>query len=233
MISAILGEQLSKKLRIAIWILFVILLISYSYINIKMENARKIEKGKDDTKISELTKTNQQVLEINKELLQVVKAPNFAKNPETLSKVDKIERNLSSIEGKSKAILRFSFWPKNEHDTFIDNVTVPIENGVVAVDFTAKNISTVQATNGKVWLYICKECKFVEEPQGSEKVEPPDDSVRTKRFDRLYAGVSFQPTRLKIIPPTGYNYFNISFKYACEQCPPIDNGHPQRLRVNY
>jgi len=232
MISAILGEKLSKKLRIAIWILFVILLISYAYINISMENKRKIEKGKDDTRISDLTKTNQQVLEINKELLQVVKAPNFAKNPETLSKVDKIERNLSLIENKSKAILRFTFWPLGSNGTFIDKLNVLVENGVVTVDFTAKNISTVQAKNGQVWIQICDRCKFAEEPQGST-IQPSSDVIRRWHFDSLYAGSYFDETKLKIIPPSGSKSFEIAFKYSCENCPPIDYEHPQKLMVNY
>jgi len=231
LISVTLGEQLSKKLRIAIWILFVILLISYSYINIKMENVRKIEKGKDDIKISELTKTNQQVLEINKELLQVVKEPNFAKNPETLSKIDKIEKNLSSVENKSKVILKFSFWSKEKQNEFIDNVTVPIENGVFTVDFTAKNISTVQANNGAIWIQVCNGCKFAEEPEGS--TIQPDDKIRRVHFDALHAGVNLVPIKLKIIPPLGTNSCEIAFKYACEKCPPAGKEHTQKLRVNY
>jgi len=235
MISAILGEQLSKKLRIAIWILFVILLISYSYINIKMENARKIEKGKDDIKISDLTKINQQVLDINKELLQVVKAPDFGKNPETLSKVDNIERNISSIENNSKVKMGFTFCPDGRlPKTLIDTITVPIEKGIIIVDVAVKNISTVQTNSGGIWIQICDECKFAEEPKDSSKTSINPDTVRTKYFHTPFsAGLFLDPIKLKIIPPSGSHAFLISFKYACDKCPPIDDKHQQLLRVNY
>jgi hypothetical protein len=234
-ISAILGGQLSKKIRITIWILFVILLISYAYINIEMENTRKIEKGKDDTKISELRKTNQQVLEINKELLQVVKAPDFAKNPETLSKVDKIERNLSSIENKSKVKMRFTFCPGGQiPETFIDTITVPINNGIITVYVAVKNISSVQTNSGGVWIWICEECKFAEEPEGSTKISSSPDTVRVKNFNSPFsAGLFLENIKLKIIPPSGSHACLISFTYACDKCPPLDDAHPQILRVNY
>jgi hypothetical protein len=235
MISAILGEQLYKKLRIAIWILFVILLISYSYINIKMENARKIEKGKDDTKISDLTKINQQMLEINKQLLQVVKAPDFAKNPETLSKVDKIEKNLSSIGNNSKAILRFTFCPYGQlPQTLIDTLRVPTENGIITVYVTVKNISTVQTNSGGLWIQICDRCKYAEEPEGLIKISSNPDTVRIKNFNMpIPAGVFLDPIKLKIIPPSQTRFCVIALRYGCDRCVPLDNEHPQKLTVTY
>jgi len=235
MISVILGEQLSKKLRITIWILFVILLISYAYINIEMENTRKTEKGKDDTKIHDLAKINQQVLDINKELLQIVKAPNFAKNPETLSKVDEIERNISSIENKSKVTMRFTFCPNGQlPKTFIDTITVPIDNGIITVDYAVKNISSVQTNSGSIWMQICDECKFAEEPKDSIRTSSSPATVRTKYFNTPFsAGMFLSSTKLKIIPPSGAHACFIGFKYGCDKCPPIDDDHPQMLRVNY
>jgi hypothetical protein len=233
MISAILGEQLSKKLRITIWILFVTLLISYTYINIEMENKRNIEKGKDDTKISDLTNINKQMLAINKELLEVVKAPDFGKNPETLSKIDEIKGNLSSIENKPKAVLRFIFWPPEPQRHPIDKLNVIIKNGIVEVPFSFKNISTEPAKNGEVWIQICDSCRFAEETVGLEKVKPHVDTIRRKPFCIFNPGVYFTPATLKIIPPLWSHSFYINFKYACETCPLVDNEHPQKLTVNY
>jgi len=207
-------SQTSKERRIirgVLWITFILLVFSNIYINYKTDN------------------TSKQILDDNKELLQIVKDPNFAKNPETSSKLKNIERNISLMENKSKAILKFSFW--SGKDILIDKTIAPIEKGVVTVKFSAKNISTAQANNGKIWIQICDGCKFAEEPQDSEITH--DDVVRRKRFEHLYAGAYFDPTILKIIPPPGVNSFTIAFKYACETCPPIDNDHPQKLTVSY
>jgi hypothetical protein len=132
-----------------------------------------------------------------------------------------------------KAILRFSFWPLGPEETIIDTLTVPIENEIVMVDFTAKNISTVHANNVvKIRIQICDECRFAEEPQGSETMQPPNNVVRRMSFAPLHAGVSYEPTKLKIIPPSGFIIFTIAFGYTCDTCPPIDNKHRQILRVN-
>ena len=59
-----------------------------------------------------------------------------------------------------------------------------------------------------------------------------EPTTRRKRFDVIHKGVYFDPTTLKIIPPTGISSFTIAFKYTCDNCLPVDNGHPQKLRIN-
>jgi energy-coupling factor transporter transmembrane protein EcfT len=131
-----------------------------------------------------------------------------------------------------KAKLQFSFWPLGSDYALIDTVRVPIENEIVTVEFTAKNISTAQANNGKLWIRICASCKFAEEPQNSLILHPDDKATRLISFGILDAGVHFNPIKLKIIPPPTGNDFIIAFYYACEKCPPVDDKHPQQLRVN-
>jgi hypothetical protein len=79
-------------------------------------------------------------------------------------------------------------------------------------------------------MQICDGCRFAQEPQGADAA-PGDLLVRRKRFDSIAPGVYFDPTILKIIPPPAVDSFTIAFKYGCEQCPPVDNEHPQKLRV--
>jgi hypothetical protein len=134
------------------------------------------------------------------------------------------------IAQDEKAVLRFSFWPMKSQDIFTNEISAPLENGVVTVAFTARNISTVQANNGAIWIRISDVCRFAEEPEGS--VKTVWDVVRQKRFDSFYAGVVLNPTYLKIIPPPQINSFTIACMYACEKCPPLDNEHPQILKVN-
>lgn len=130
-----------------------------------------------------------------------------------------------------KAIMRFSFWPVRSQEGLVDSVSTPLVRGVVTVNLTAKNTSTVQADNGQIWIQLCDSCRFAAEPEGTTAV-PGDQIVRRKRFDSLHAGGFFDSTTLKIIPPDGVSSFTIALKYACERCPAIDNEHPQKLRVN-
>jgi hypothetical protein len=128
--------------------------------------------------------------------------------------------------------LQFAFWPIDpKNDKLNDEVSVPIVGGIVTVAFTAKNVGTAQADNGQVWIQICDGCKFAEEPEGTTML-PGDQIVRRKHFDSLHMGSYFEATTLKVIPPSGAPYFTIALKYACERCPPINNKHPQKLKVN-
>jgi hypothetical protein len=130
------------------------------------------------------------------------------------------------------AELQFSFWPIDPAtEKIIKEVTAPIVNGIVIVEFTAKSTGDLQAKKGQIWIQICDQCSFAEEPEGSEGVHN-DPIVRRKRFDSIAPGVYFDKTTLKIMPPAEGEYFTIAFKYSCEQCPPMDNKHPQKLRVN-
>jgi hypothetical protein len=133
---------------------------------------------------------------------------------------------------QESAKLQFTFWPVSPNDEkLLDEVSVPVVNGIVTVVFSAKNVGTTQADNGQVWIQICDACKFAEEPEGTT-MPPGDPLVRRKRFDTLHTGSYFEGTALKTIPPDRAAWFTIALKYACERCPPIDNRHPQKLRVN-
>ena len=130
-----------------------------------------------------------------------------------------------------QAALQFTFWPVDPNtETLINETSLPLLNGVVTASFSAKSVGLDQAKNGKIWIQICDGCRFAEEPVGSEA--PPGESiVRRKRFDAISPGVYFDPMTLKIIPPLEAEYFTIAFKYTCDQCPPINNKNPQKLKV--
>jgi hypothetical protein len=131
----------------------------------------------------------------------------------------------------SNAKLQFCFQPSGPGDRLRDVASAPLVNGVVTVVVTAKNVGTAQADNGQIWIQLCDECKFAEEPQGTTMPEG-DPTVRRKHFDVLHMGSYFEGTTLKIAPSDRLSSFTIAFKYACEKCLPIDNDHPQKLRVN-
>lgn len=139
---------------------------------------------------------------------------------------------LPNLTRSSVALFRFTFVPVDANqEQPIDVVSRSIQNGMVSVAFSAKNVGTAQADHGQIWIQLCDSCKFAEAPEGSTAV-PGDSLVARKQFDTLHKGSYFDATTLKIIPPIGKTSFTIALKYACEKCPPIDNKHPQKLRVN-
>lgn len=135
-------------------------------------------------------------------------------------------------EHLESARLQFTFWPVDPTDEkLLDEVSLPVVNGVVTAVFSAKNVGAEQANNGEIWVQICDGCQFAEEPKDST-ASPGDTKTRRKLFLALHKGVYLDPTTLKIVPPIGISSFTIAFKYACQECPPLQNAHPQKLRVN-
>ena len=240
MVTAILSQTLTGKWKIILWIVFTILLIAYTIVGINMELDRKIEKGKETANVSALNDKNKQIYDLTQQLLKIVQSPNFAKDQKTLSTINEVKNNLSSLGNKPKAILQFTFWPLGPNSKIIDKTRVPIKNGIIEVPFSFKNNSTEPAKNGEVWIQICDKCRFAEETVGFKKLKPEEadvavylDTVRKYPFCLFAPGEYFTPATLKIIPPLGYHSFPINFRYKCETCPPVDNEHPQQLTVNY
>lgn len=166
-----------------------------------------------------------------------------AREPE-LTGTPKLTNDLPALENKAEpskpaplstpnsAELQFTFWPINpDNEKLKDHISLPIVNGIVTVTFSAKNVGTAQADNGQVWIQLCDECAFAEEPGGT--TAPKDDpKVRRKRFDILHMGSYFEGTTLKIAPRVGLTSFKIALKYSCEHCSPVENKRPQKLTVN-
>jgi chorismate mutase len=234
MITAILSQTLIGKWKKALLIVFAILLIAYTIVGIQMELDRKVEKGKEDTNISALNNKNKQIYDITQQLLQVVKSPNFAKNTETAKQIVKIEQKLSTITSPAKAELKFTFYPFIPPHTIKDAVKAPIEKGIVTVEVTVINVGEAVAGTaqgrGTMWIIICDECRFAEEPKGTENMQPYFINERRIPFVGLLPGTSLEPYELKVIPPPEAKEFEIGLKYGCPECLPVA-AKPQILTV--
>jgi hypothetical protein len=237
LITAVLGRSLSGKWKITAWVAFCVVLLFYMYSGIRSEIKHKVEKEKDSAKISTLTDTNKEILQINQELLKIVKSPSFAKDPATTDKIGKIETALTNVNTKLnlppvRVILKGTFWPPSPEGNLINKVTVPVENGIVTVAFTLKNVSTIHANNGSIWIQVHNDCRFADDPQGLKTLQKVGNFVvKGVPFVRIDSGVYLQPILLKIIPPTGIDSFIITFAYACDTCPPADKDNEERFTV--
>lgn len=75
--------------------------------------------------------------------------------------------NLPRIPAPARAQFQFAFWPVAPDEQLSTAISKSSENGIVTVAITAKNIGNAQADNGQIWIQICDECKFAEEPEGT------------------------------------------------------------------
>ncbi|MGB9075929.1 MAG: hypothetical protein WCC26_03740 [Terracidiphilus sp.] len=143
--------------------------------------------------------------------------------------VPKIEQVLPSTP-RPQANLVFTF-PVGVNVPLQKEITAQLNDGIVNLDFTAENNGTTDATDGQIWVQICDECRFAEEPFGSTMPDG-DLTVRRKVFTVLHRGVFFDATHLRIRPSPNLASFTIAFKYACKECALLDNAKPQKLLVH-
>jgi len=118
------------------------------------------------------------------------------------------------------AKLQFSLFPDSTVSLPLTTESLaPDKDGVFTVDFTVTNISETTAARGAdLWVFVCTQCKIVEEPQGFDRPNGLPESERHKVFQNLNPGVSLEKmtVKLKLVEP--YQAFLISFKYSCETC---------------
>jgi hypothetical protein len=222
---------LLKGLRLRLWIIFpCAILIGFILLEINILLNPNLEKISPSSIQGQPTKQRSDVLQIAQPAVKNKTAVETAKEPSP-----PLAKQTVPVPPEM-AKLQFTFCPDGKlSGAIIDKITAPPENGVVTVYLSAKNISTVNTDNiVKIWIQICDECKFAEEPQGVEPSQAYDDNVIIRRlsFGYLYAGIFYDPFKLKIIPPFGYNSFTIGLYYACEKCPPVDLKQKQILIVN-
>ena len=102
----------------------------------------------------------------------------------------------------------------------ITEITSPVENGAVEVslsfevlDHTAKNL--------RVWLRLCKDCKYGREPQGFLSLNGhTEPSERMLLVGDFLPGQIFSPitTFSVLVPPPPFDTFVIPLVYGCENC---------------
>ena len=72
-------------------------------------------------------------------------------------------------------------------------------DGSFVIEFTlGNNISNVSADNGEMWIKLCNECSYVEEPEGFTQLKGMDRLMRYKRFDYIRPGIWFERMAIKM-----------------------------------
>ena len=69
----------------------------------------------------------------------------------------------------------------------------PDKDGVFNVDFVVTNISETSGKSVELWVYICDDCAFAEEPKGFDKPLGSKEQTRHKSFPILNPGATSRP----------------------------------------
>lgn len=125
-----------------------------------------------------------------------------------------------------RAVITFTLWPDDPSKPFplLSKTVEPDKDGIFAVDVSFTNTSNTPANNMDIWVQVCDDCEFSEEPNGFEKPKGIDEHVRHKNIPLLNPGTSFEKTTLKIKPKKAFAGFVVVFRNSCQACgKPTDN----------
>jgi len=237
-LAALMSIKLSQaKSPTLIWLLIILIGIVGSALTYVQQSRSKAEQLKSEAELNSQLHQSRLDQEFIKGKLsaigEIMGKMSQSNSTSYIKQMALAIEQLAQLKPTKKAMFGFTFWPPRSDGTFINKIALPIENGIITVDLAVKNISTVQATNGGVWIRVHDGCRFEEDPQGLKTLQTLGNFVvKGTRYAAIYAGTYLSPIELKIIPPPRIDSFTIDFAYACEKCPPADeNNETQKLVV--
>ena len=132
-----------------------------------------------------------------------------------------------------KANVEFGFYTTANPDGIASDFTVVKQpDSSVVIPFTFRTTGNVVAHGLKIWVRVCDECSWKEEPAGfgtPDKNKPRD---RDRFIGDFYPGPLFTEMDLHVgIPNLYMNTFMIAAYFACENCPPATKDSAQYFKV--
>jgi hypothetical protein len=130
------------------------------------------------------------------------------------------------------AQLQFKLFDLSSETPKTEQSVSPDANGVYTVDFTATNISDTATGFLDIWVYICKECSFAEEPVGFDKPQGVPDFERHMNVVELNPGVTLAKMTIKIKISGGpFSATDVGFNYSCASCGNISATNQRMIRI--
>lgn len=117
-----------------------------------------------------------------------------------------------------KATLTFSFARSNIDSPVLRQVTLPVKENVVHVEFTVVNRTETPALDGALTIIICDACKFVSEPHQFRKLAGQVDTRRTYDFVRILPKTELSTMSADIQVPPNANSMAFTVNYRCTNC---------------
>lgn len=105
----------------------------------------------------------------------------------------------------------------------------PDQSGVFTLSFSFTNVSDTPTGTGDVWVFVCDECQFSEEPTGFDRPNGTNEKVRHMFFQQLNPGVTMQKQTIRLKISGGpYAWTDILVDYSCATCGKVSPRQPLR-----
>jgi hypothetical protein len=103
-------------------------------------------------------------------------------------------------------------------------------DGVFSAELLAQNVTDVAAEKGDVWIQICDECLWVDEPIGFDRPSGTIESMRHESFQNLNSGTMLPKIALHFKALKKFQKITLVAKYSCSSCGKMAN--PQLLTID-
>jgi len=101
---------------------------------------------------------------------------------------------------------------------------------VFSAELLAKNVTDIAAEKGDVWIQICDECLWVDEPIGFDRPSGTIESMRHESFLNLNSGTMLPKITLHFKALKKFQKIILVAKYSCTTCGKM--ADPQILTVD-
>lgn len=128
-----------------------------------------------------------------------------------------IEAKASIEQTPERAELVPTFGDREEHTNLKDISAIRQADNTVECIINVYNNSEVQAKNGSIYLRICEQCSYAEEPKRFYKAVSAIESDRVMNFQKIDAHTAVG-IPLKIKYPSVFTKFDVDVTVRCENC---------------
>jgi hypothetical protein len=136
-----------------------------------------------------------------------------------------LQKTQKALAPGQKAKLMFSFIPfdpgvlGSRPAVPSTETAVPLNlDNTVHVEFTALNITDVEAVDGQYAIILCDECKFAAEPPGFAKLAGRPETERYIAFPKIPAQAQSSVASVDVLVPPYLNDLILGIMYRCRTC---------------
>ncbi len=135
-----------------------------------------------------------------------------------------VTRLKSDLEATRKALspaqtsLTFTFAKSDPGAPPIHEVTLPVKDNKVHVEFSVRNETDTTALDGELTIFIPNDCKFASEPPEFKKLPGHRDFERIYSFARLLPKTELKTLSADIEVPQNIKAMEFGINYRCTNC---------------
>jgi hypothetical protein len=219
--------------RLTVLLLIILLcLVGISntyYTNIKSEKQRVQYEKKIEILTSSVETSNRNQVENTKQFVnefsrlsqKIVELQSEVKTTGLKEEAEKLKAELEATQrsmNPPKTKIGFTFGKGVGFDNKpIREITLPVNDDIVHVEFSVFNFTDITARNGSLALEICRECEYASEPKKFTKIDGYPQ-VRSLKFDQILAKTHSQLMSVDIKVPRNISTMELLLTRKCENC---------------